>query len=203
MDCKAQTIWNFPPFNWIDPQNKRSLIEFWGKLSSCFQVSVNTHYFNYMMISMGRVCKQPAWRRRLHTREAPTSTFFIQDEPHFPKAHQQGRARLLQCSPGKRLRENHHLDPLSWLSSSPRWHPFLSLPIDSYRAGLGFGFSFFCAKPKRSVQKAQRVLRMLTKTLSLGQLCCKEAEKQSPLAVYAAPLQSVSSLVVLLEICGS
>lgn len=130
---------------------------------------------------MGRVCKQPAWRRRLHTREAPTSTFFIQDEPHFPKAHQQGRARLLQCSPGKRLRENYHLDPLSWLSSSPRWHPFLSLPIDSYRAGLGFGFSFFCAKPKCSVQKAQCVLRMLTRTLSLGQLCCKEAEKQSPL----------------------
>lgn len=95
MDCKAWTIWNFPPFNWIDPQNKRSLIEFSGKLSSCFQVSVNTRYFNYMMISIERVCKQPERRRRLHTREAPCTrlafTFSFQDELHFPKAHQQGQ----------------------------------------------------------------------------------------------------------------
>lgn len=95
MDCKAWTIWNFPPFNWIDPQNKRSLIEFSGKLSSCFQVSVNTRYFNYMMISIERVCKQPERRWRLHTREAPCTalafTFSFQDELHFPKAHQQGQ----------------------------------------------------------------------------------------------------------------
>ena len=56
MDGVAQTIWNFPSFNWIDPQNKRSLIEFWGKLSSCLWVPVDRHYFNYTVISeRGRV----------------------------------------------------------------------------------------------------------------------------------------------------
>lgn len=118
-------------------------------MSSCFQVSVNTHYFNYMMISTERVCKQPERRQRLHIGEALCTglpfTFFFQDELYFPKAHQQGQG---PCSCNPDFRENY---PLSLrFPSCPHLLPgipssgFLYPP--PYKAGQFFilnpGFSF-------------------------------------------------------------
>lgn len=193
MDCKAWTIWNFPPFNWIDPQNKRSLIEFWGKLSSCFQVSVNTHYFNYMMISIERVCKQPEWRRRQHTREALCTclafTFFFQDELHFPKAHQQGQG-LCFCNPDFRGKLC-LVPPFSQLSSSPAWYSFLRVSIASSPQSR----TIFHTKPRLFVPRPENDLKTLTKMCWLRKLCCSEVKKQLPLGVYSAPLQSKQTLV--------
>lgn len=154
MDCKAWTIWNFPPFNWIDPQNKRSLIEFSGKLSSCFQVSVNTRYFNYMMISIERVCKQPERRRRLHTREAPCTclafTFSFQDELHFPKAHQQGQGPCSCC-----------LDFRRWLLLVPAFPSSACLLSRTHSPGfqqsLPYNPNNFSYKPQAACSKTSKL----------------------------------------------
>lgn len=187
MDCKAWTIWNFPPFNWIDPQNKRSLIEFSGKLSSCFQVSVNTRYFNYMMISIERVCKQPERRQRLHTREAPCSclafAFSFQDEQHFPKAHQQGQGPW-SC----------YLDFRGWLLPVPAFPSSAYLLLELIPQGSNSLFltiqTIFHTKHRLLVPRPQNYMEALTKMCWLRKICWSEVKKQLPLAFCPAPISS-------------
>lgn len=162
-------------------------------MSSCFQVSVNTHYFNYMMISIERVCKQPERRRRLHTREALCTclafTFFFQDELHFPKAHQQGQG---PCSRNPDFRENYpFVPPFSQMSSSPTWHSFLRVPTVSSLQSR----TIFHPKAKLFIPRPQNDLGTLTKVCPLRKLCCSAVKKQLPLGVYPAPLQSTRTIV--------
>lgn len=198
MDCKARTIWNFPPFNWIDPQNKRSLIEFWGKLSSCFQVSVNTHYFNYMMISMERVCKQPTRRQRLHTREAPCFYFPFSRTSYISQKHvSNGRGSASAMQPVKIFQRKFPPGlPFSQLSPCPGCDFCLRSPKHSSRAG-----QVFMINPKFLFKYLKMAWKHWLRCSGLRNLQCKEVKKQLPLAVYPAPLQSTPSLELLVKVC--